>query len=157
MSLKVIDEFVGDYAFLSNFYVCCITYKGITYSSAEAAFQAQKTLDILEQVKFTTLTPSQAKKKGHEVTLRKDWENVKYQIMYDIVLCKFTQNDHLKKLLLETGDADLIEGNWWNDTYWGKCRGIGKNNLGKILTGVRSYLRSIQYAMYCLHDTRESS
>jgi len=157
VSLKVIDRFVDDYAFLSNFYQCFITYKGITYSSAEAAFQAQKTLDVSEQVKFITMTPSEAKKFGRKVKLRDDWENVKYQIMYDIVLTKFTQNDHLKKLLLETGDAELVEGNWWNDTYWGRCRGIGKNNLGKILTGVRSYIRSIQYAMYLLHDMKEST
>lgn len=156
MTQKVIDQFIDEYAFLSNFYQCVVTYRGITYSSSEAAFQAQKTLDITEQVKFTLLTPSEAKKFGRTVKLRKDWESVKYQIMYDIVLTKFVQNEHLKKLLLETGDADLVEGNWWNDTYWGRCKGVGKNNLGKILTGVRSYLRSIQYAMYLLHDTRES-
>lgn len=29
---------------------------------------------------------------------------------------------------MDTGDAILIEGNYWNDTYWGKCNGEGQNN-----------------------------
>ena len=43
---NVINRFGGEYSFLSNFYQCTVTYDGITYGSSEAAFQAQKTLDI---------------------------------------------------------------------------------------------------------------
>lgn len=37
-----INEFRGDYAFLSNFYPAPVSYMGQTYANNEAAFQAQK-------------------------------------------------------------------------------------------------------------------
>jgi predicted NAD-dependent protein-ADP-ribosyltransferase YbiA (DUF1768 family) len=36
-----------------------------------------------------------------------------------------------------TKEKLLIEGNYWKDTFWGICDGIGKNYLGKILMEVR--------------------
>mgnify|MGYP005981410963 CR=1 FL=1 len=39
----IIDEFRGEYAFLSNFYSCPVTYNGESYLNSEAAFQAQDT------------------------------------------------------------------------------------------------------------------
>jgi predicted NAD-dependent protein-ADP-ribosyltransferase YbiA (DUF1768 family) len=44
-------------------------------------------------------------------------------------------------MLLATDDEELVEGNWWNDTFWGVCRGDGENNLGKIIMKVRDELR----------------
>lgn len=60
-------------------------------------------------------------------------------IMEEIVRAKFTQNQELKAQLLSTGDAILIEGNTWNDRYWGVDvrSGVGKNHLGKILMKIR--------------------
>ena len=48
----------------------------------------------------------------------------------------------LEPLLLATGDAELIEGNNWGDTYWGKCNGQGLNRLGILLMQIRDYIRS---------------
>ena len=62
--------------------------------------------------------------------------------MQEIVQAKFEQNPVLAKWLLNTGDAKLIEGNTWNDRYWGVCAGIGQNKLGKILMKVRDNLKS---------------
>jgi hypothetical protein len=47
---------------------------------------------------------------------------------------------YYRDLLLATGDAELIEGNVWNDVFWGVCNGIGKNWLGKLLMQVREVL-----------------
>jgi hypothetical protein len=60
--------------------------------------------------------------------------------MYGLILGKF-QDPELKTKLLATGDAELIEGNWWGDVYWGVCNGEGRNELGKILMQVRDELR----------------
>lgn len=77
------------------------------------------------------------------VKLRPDWEDVKEQVMEDIVRAKFTQNQYLGDWLLNTGDAELIEGNNWGDTTWGVDIRTkkGKNLLGKILMKVRAELK----------------
>jgi predicted NAD-dependent protein-ADP-ribosyltransferase YbiA (DUF1768 family) len=43
-------------------------------------------------------------------------------------------------MLKATGDEELVEGNWWNDTFWGVCNGVGENNLGKLLMKIRAEL-----------------
>ena len=45
----------------------------------------------------------------------------------------------LRQQLLDTGDAELVEGNSWNDTFWGVSArtGKGKNWLGRLLMQVR--------------------
>lgn len=138
--VKKIEKFRGRYYFLSNFSEYPITYKGLTYRNNEAAFQAMKVWGQKQRKSFTHLPPNKAKAKGRRVPLRSDWEEVKDQYMYEIVLAKFSQNEDLKKKLLETGDALLIEGNTWGDHYWGVCNGRGKNKLGKILMRVRDEL-----------------
>lgn len=137
--MKTIDRFKGKYYFLSNFYGAPVMYGGIEYRNNEAAFQAQKDPD--KAVEFASLQPNEAKRRGRRVNLRKDWEGVKDDIMYDIVFDKFTRNPELREALLATEDAELIEGNDWGDTYWGVCEGKGKNRLGRILMRVRDELR----------------
>lgn len=137
----VIDSFRGEYFFLSNFFEAPVIYDGITYLNNEAAFQAQKTLVNKERLSFAMLNPSQAKKRGRAVSLRPDWEDVKFDIMYNICKAKFTQNEALKTNLLNTGDAVLIEGNTWGDRIWGQVNGVGENNLGKILMRIREELK----------------
>jgi ribA/ribD-fused uncharacterized protein len=137
----MINEFRGKYDFLSNFYIASIKYDGISYTNNESAFQAQKITDYKEQEQFWVSSPSDAKRLGRRVNLRSDWEQVKDEIMYEIVKSKFTQNPELKQKLIDTGYEELVEGNTWNDTYWGVCRGKGKNKLGQILMRVRNELR----------------
>jgi ribA/ribD-fused uncharacterized protein len=145
-AISTIDSFRGKYYFLSNFFPAEVTYNGLTYQNNEAAFQAQKTYSKEERIEFTTLEPRDAKRRGRRVRLRRDWEQVKDRIMEEIVRAKFSQNEELKEQLLATGDAQLVEGNRWNDRYWGVdiWSGVGENHLGKILMKVRSELRISQ-------------
>jgi ribA/ribD-fused uncharacterized protein len=139
-----IDSFSGDYKFLSNFYPCSVELDGIVYPTVEHAYQAAKTIDPHErQIILETPQPNIAKKLGRYCTIRKDWDDVKLSVMSDLVWQKFSGDETLKSQLLATGDAELVEGNWWNDTYWGVCRGQGHNNLGKILMLVRNELKNI--------------
>ena len=67
-----------------------------------------------------------------------------YQLRHDapqIVKDKFTRNTELAQWLRLTGDQELIEGNYWHDTFWGICDNKGENNLGKILMRVRTELK----------------
>lgn len=139
---NMIDSFKGKYYFLSNFYVAPVMYEGLLYQNNEAAFQSAKVKDLELRKQFCELNPSIAKKKGRNVPLRNDWEDIKDEVMYQCVKDKFTRNLDLKQRLLDTGYKELVEGNTWNDTYWGVCRGKGKNVLGKILMKVRDELRS---------------
>lgn len=136
-----ISEFRGKYFFLSNFYEAPVTHQGIAYQNNEAAFQANKLTNVDKRKSFSHLNPSLSKRKGRKVSLRHDWEKIKDEVMYEVCLAKFSQNQELKKKLIETGDSILIEGNTWNDTYWGVCNGRGKNVLGKTLMKIREELK----------------
>lgn len=139
----VIDHFNGYYLFLNNFYPATVKFEDDFYVSVEHAFHAAKTLDKKERerVKWCRYARD-AKKLGRSVKLRSDWESVKVRVMYNCVLDKFTRNDYLRNKLIETGNAELIEGNTWNDTFWGVCNGKGRNMLGKILMKVRAKLQA---------------
>jgi len=34
--------------------------------------------------------------------------------------------------------SNLVEGNSWNDVWWGVCEGEGENHLGRILMDIRA-------------------
>lgn len=140
----MIKEFKNQYFFLSNFYEYPIYYNKLVFCNAEAAFQAQKVINEKDQYKFINLNASQARKLGKTVQLRKDWEEIKDNVMYEIVKRKFTINKELQQKLLETKEEELVEGNWWHDTYWGvdSKTGIGQNKLGKILMKVREEVKN---------------
>ena len=135
--MNMIEKFKDEYEFLSNFYPSSIDYEGITYPTVEHAFQAAKTLDHTERQKIANLpTPAKAKAAGRKVKLREGWNDIRTTIMRDIIEIKFSAPT-LMTLLQNTGDANLIEGNTWNDTFWGVCRGKGQNWLGKIIMETR--------------------
>ena len=137
--LELINEFTGEYLFLSNYFKCKITYNGYTYSSVEAAFQAQKNPDL--SYRFVGKGPNIAKHMGRRVTLRPDWEDVKVDIMRELLEIKFSDSK-LRKRLLSTYPKYLIEGNTWNDKFWGVdiVTGEGENHLGELLMQVRNEL-----------------
>ena len=133
---ETIDSFRGPYSWLSNFYNVLINYKGIEYKSVEAAYQAQKTRCQSCRKIFSTLDPAQAKTLGNNVILRDDWEGVKLSIMEDLCNEKFSI-PYFRSKLYQTGSAKIVEGSYWHDTYWGICKGVGENHLGKIIMKIR--------------------
>lgn len=141
----MIASFDGEYRFLSNFWMCPVTYEGLTYPSAEHAYQAAKSNrpDIREA--FADIkTAGLVKKLGQQIDIRSDWECVKINIMRRIVEAKFEQNPDLMEKLLATKPHELIEGNWWGDRFWGKDElGQGRNELGKILMAIRDDITRI--------------
>lgn len=141
----MINRFDGDYAFLSNFFPSLIIGEDeIVYPSIEHYFQAQKTLDLRQRQKIAEArTPGIAKRMGRKVYLRSDWEEIKDKIMLFAVRQKF-KNPVLADLLLATKNEEIIEGNYWGDTYWGvDVDKGGENHLGKILMRVRAELHPI--------------
>src|SRR5262245_37464769 len=143
--MQSITAFHGAYAFLSNFAASPVVLDGETYPTVEHAFQAAKTFDPAQRQSIREAnTPATAKRLGRQVTLRADWEQVKFEIMRQLLLQKFTLPE-LRAALLATGDAELIEGNTWNDRTWGKTlvkgQWVGKNWLGELLMAERREIR----------------
>jgi ribA/ribD-fused uncharacterized protein len=134
----------GDpYFEFSNFARFAVTLDGKTWPTSEHYFQAQKFLDesLQEEVRLAK-TPRIAANLGRDRSrpLRPDWEHVKDDIMRKVVRAKFTQHEELTKLLLDTGDALIVE-HTDRDSYWGDGGdGSGRNMLGRILMEIRDEL-----------------
>ena len=141
--MSTVKRFRGEYSWLSNMHQCAIPLNGEVWPSVENYYQSRKTNIPSEQKIFLSCTPSQAKaywkgKQPRDPTFYA--KRIKY--MEEAVYAKFSQNMYLKAKLLQTGSMELVEGNWWGDTFWGVCdtKG-GLNNLGIILMNVREKLR----------------
>ena len=136
--MATIDSFTSQHRFLSNFEPARVTLDGLVYRTVEHAYQAAKTEDFAERSRvWAAPSAAAAKKLGRRVTLRPDWECVKLGVMEDFLRQKF-RYDPLKSQLRATGDALLVEGNAWGDTYWGVCCGVGENHLGRLLMKIRA-------------------
>lgn len=133
----MIDSFTGQYRFLSNFYPCKIEFEGLEFGSVEAAYQAAKSDNEIYRKNISKMKAGDAKKYGRTVTLKPFWDVIKVDVMRRLIFEKFSKNKELEKKLLNTGSAELIEGNTWGDTFWGVCNGKGENNLGRLLMQVR--------------------
>lgn len=142
----MIDHFHGKNRFLSNFYPVVVEFESVRYPSVEHAYQAAKTPDTTKRWLFSianALTAGDAKRVGKNLVRRPDWEQVKLDVMTELVRKKFGRQDMARCLLL-TGDEELIESNTWGDCFWGICGGRGDNHLGKILMMVRDELKLVQ-------------
>jgi len=86
-------------------------------------------------------TPKEAKDMGKHVKIKNDWESKRLLYMWKGLGAKFTQNEYLKKYLLDTGDAELIEDSPY-DPFWGRGKDRnGKNMMGKMLMELRKELK----------------
>lgn len=136
---------IGDYGCFSNFSRHHLFLKDKIWKTSEHYFQAQKFAgtEFEEKVRLAP-TPMEAAKLGRnrKFPFRKDWEEVKDEIMRDALRAKFTQNKELKQILIETGDSHLVE-HTANDSYWADGGdGSGKNMLGILLMELREELKS---------------
>lgn len=164
----VIDRFVGEWRWLSNFGpVELALADGLRYPTLEHAYQAQKTTDLeVRRWLAGARTPGEAKIAGRRLELRPDWDDLKLDVMRGLLRVKFAapgapgeagrdarrnRSEHqpeptaaqldLGRRLVATGSARLVEGNDWGDRFWGVCHGIGENWLGRLLVQRRWELR----------------
>ncbi len=156
--MEKITSFRGEYHFLSNFYQSPFFFQGLTYPNAEAAFQAQKCASEEGKMKYTLQkNPVRAKQMGKkEPHLPKNWEQISYGIMKEILKAKFS-DPVLAEKLKATGGATLEEENHWHDNLWGNCtcekcrEKEGQNRLGKLLMEIRAGLTETERRMIWKH------
>lgn len=138
----VIDRFMGDWRFLSNFAPCpWITFEEDVYPTVEHAFQAAKTDNYHVRMEIRSARqPGHAKRMGRSISpLPHGWGQTRIDVMRELLAQKFSagrQPDYLAGLL-RTGTAQLIESNEWGDRFWGVCDGVGANMLGILLMELR--------------------
>lgn len=128
----------------SNFSAHTVTYKDVTYPTAEHAFHGQKFVDeeLCKQIKQCG-SPLEAWELAKELKSqrRTDWDDVKVEILTEIIREKVNQHEEVKSALLATDDREIIEINE-NDDFWGSgSDGKGQNHTGKILMRIRSELQ----------------
>lgn len=136
--------------FLSNFWPATVMHGGIVFPTVENFYQAMKVdkTDMDTRRQFQSLSAAEAKKKGKQIAKRKDWTNdMALNVMLYGLRAKFAQGSELAGKLLATGDQQLVETNYWHDTFWGKCTcakhaGNGENKLGILLMQVREELKN---------------
>lgn len=158
-------EFSGNKEFLSNMHGCNLSignavhspfpeslmpywmiggrYSLSLFGSSEHLYQACKSddiawVEIILSQESSHKTKTLARKMiGTTHALRPGFHKNKVALMRWIVTEKFLQNPVLMGRLKDTGDEVLIEKNYWGDTFWGQCKGVGKNHLGQILMDIR--------------------
>ncbi|KAL0490867.1 GTP cyclohydrolase [Acrasis kona] len=136
------------YGCFSNFSAHSFELEDKHWMTSEHYFQAKK----FEGTQFeedirNAETPGISAKMGRSrwFPLRADWEHVKEDFMYRAIHAKFTQNDDIRKILLGTGNAKLVE-HTRNDSYWGDGgNGHGQNRLGVLLMKLRDELEDVQF------------
>lgn len=123
-------------------------------TAVEIEYQSFKPLALNEVIAILaaakpdgTADPGRAKKLGRGCTVRPHFFEERVLLMRNLVLRKALDHAEFVDWLLETGDEDIEEGNWWHDNFWGRCfctrcEGNGHaetaaNALGKILMTVR--------------------
>ena len=118
---------------------------GKKWPTTEHYFQAMKFDSKSDQEEIRkSKTPMEAARKGRDrrKKLKKNWESIKVNIMREALFAKFTQHSDLKEMLVNTGDAKIVE-HTENDSYWGDgVNGSGKNMLGRLLMEVRVMLKT---------------
>ena len=146
-ALYLVDGFQDRFRWLSNYYDSPLTFDGVEYPTAEAAFAAGKTLDPAQRRRIAAASsPGEAKRLGRQVPLRELWDQVhRYLVMGEVLAAKFA-DPALRERLVGTGTALLIETNTWHDQHWGDCRcerhraSPGRNALGRALMQLRDRL-----------------
>ena len=129
---------------LDNFSAFTVVVDGVEYKTAEHAFQSIKFLqtnkEIAEKIRMSS-SPFEARALAHKYKSfrRKDWKDLKYDIMEKILFNKTIQNEYVKEKLLATKDNGIVEDCGSDDDKdWGcGLDGTGQNNLGKIWMRIR--------------------
>ena len=142
----MINSFRGYHAWLSNMYDCEIEFMGHKFKSVENAYMFAKRPNDSEWLnKCLSLSPGDVKKASRLITVREDWESVKLSVMYELLKQKFTQ-EPFRTDLLNTRGENIVEGNRWNDTFWGvdvkATPNVGENWLGRLIMDIRTKLKN---------------
>jgi ribA/ribD-fused uncharacterized protein len=131
------------YGLFSNFSRHPITIDGRLWPTSEHFFQAEKFEDREQQeLVRAAKSPFLAAQMGRDRArpMRRDWEQVRDDVMRNVLDAKMMQHDDVRGVLLSTCGASIVE-HTANDSYWGDGGdGAGCNRLGIFLMELRDRL-----------------
>ena len=145
--------------YLSNWYKSPFELDGVRFSSAEQYIMYRKCVifgdDASAGAVLASEDPAEQQAIGRRAAgyIDKVWAGMRQQAAYRGLYAKFSQNDDLKKRLLDTGDAWLVECAH-SDTVWACGLRLddearfdaenwrGQNLLGSTLMQVREALKN---------------
>lgn len=158
-----------DFYVLSNFSAFSIILDDIRFDNVEGAYhwkkfkwtQAQRAAcpdtNIINQAEIVALEVRCAIS-AHEAfhianknkpLYRPDWNEVKFDVMRDLLWLKVLQHEYVRRKLIQTGDRRLVENSWRDDVWgWGPKRN-GQNMLGKTWMGIRDSLKQFERLYDC--------
>ena len=134
-----------DFYPLSNFSAFTLEWKGLRFDTSEAAYHYEK-FPHNRKVQLQILCAISAHEAFKIANQNKDnyitgWDDMKLNVMRDILRAKANQHEYVKKKLLATGNRDLVENSWRDDFWgWGPNKD-GKNMLGKLWMEIRTELQ----------------
>lgn len=137
-----------DFYVLSNFSAFRLYWRDRTFDTLEQAYHWEKFPDSPEvQVRIRQAQSAHEAFKLAEYNKplrRPDWDEVKVDVMRELLTAKVQQHEYVRRKLLATGDRELVE-NSWRDSFWGWGPSHdGQNMLGKLWMEVRASLRESQ-------------
>lgn len=138
--------YMDEFYCLSNFSAFRVVYHGLSFGTAEQAYQWSKFPDndlIREEILYAASAHSAFKiAEASKALRRSDWDDVKIGIMREILTAKLNQHEYVARKLLETGDRIIIEDSWRDDFWgWGPHED-GANVLGKLWMEIRDHTRN---------------
>lgn len=148
----MIERFRGENYIYSNMYefeVPIVGPDGIEAHTTEQPYMASKFEDPEVRAAIMTTRDGRAAKslakelKAKGIPEIEGWHEAKIPVMTTVVDLKFRANHNLADRLIDTGDQMIVEGNPWEDRFWGVSpvgSNNGQNNLGKILMNLRRQL-----------------
>lgn len=133
-----------DFYVFSNFSAFTLEWKGVKFDTSEAAYHWEKFplhSDICSAIRFAPSAHEAFKIAERNKHLRRpDWDDVKFDIMRDIIRAKVQQHEYVRRKLLVSGEREIVEDSWRDPVWgWGPNRD-GQNMLGKIWMEVRDEL-----------------
>ena len=146
----------------SNFFPAKFVFEKRIFYCSEQFFMWKKALffhdyKIASKIYNEGKEPKIAKKLGRQVNNfdEEKWAEVRYEIMYQAIYLKFSQNKELKEKLLSYGDRTFAEASPY-DRIWGiglseddplatdSNNWLGTNLLGRALCMLRDFFNAVE-------------
>lgn len=136
-----------DFYVLSNFSAFNVLIWGINFQTSEHAYHWAKFRDTAPDIAFTIRVAPSAHEafklaEKHKGLRRKDWDDVKLEVMREVLRAKVTQHEYVRRKLIATGSRELVEDSWRDDVWgWGPNKN-GQNLLGKLWMEIRQEVQA---------------